>query len=281
LKWKLCAATRCGRNDKLADFPAETQAQALADYETCKTQIISNECVSPKTYHNRFLVRNHDFVQCLKHKRCGPRPNEDGITTEVMQNCQCLASGFNNAEGLTTPRQMKVDNGSGSDVPYSVKDCPNVPASEMNNTGTTVSVPDTLAIVLQKAACLANNKKLHDHCDVTIMDKVYVNPIVSSDTRSAKCTCTVEASGSEFSGQNSISASTIVHYIGQPVVGSTTANAEAQVCKGGEYQALGDESDVGTYSEIVGGTESQVPYKWKSHVVECHTTPQHVCPPHN
>ena len=217
---------------------------------------------------------------CLNHKRCGPKA-DFAATTEINHNCKCLANGYNNADGITHDRQFKAYDSNGNLEPYGLQDCPNVPATEMNETGNAVSNADTLTIIAEKELCLTKNKQLHDHCDVDVQDKVTVNPNKSSDTYPAKCTCTVEGSDGTQDGEATQSPNTIVHYIGQPIgTGVATNNSEAQVCKGGQYEALTDESQVGTYTFDNNGVNEQVPYLWKSHIVECNVTPQHVCPPH-
>jgi hypothetical protein len=174
VQWKVCANTRCGDH-------ANTTS-----YFECLDSLIGHDCYIPPTSHAKFMVRNHDFMKCLKYKKCGPKPEDAALSSEVIQNCECLATGKNVA--LDTNKQFTTGTGA-DEKPYGLEDCPVVSTAIFGQSVDYTSPGETANLLQKRTECLSKNRGLHNHCGVALMDKVSVNDTKSSATRLASCSC--------------------------------------------------------------------------------------------
>lgn len=253
VQWKICAKTRCG------------DVNSTNSWFECLDTLIGHSCYIPPTAHEKFMVRNHDFLTCLKYKKCGPKPNDQALSTDVIQNCKCLATGKN--VDLATDKQYTSGSGA-NEKPYGLEDCPVIATAIFGNSVDYTSAGETASLIIKRTECLTKNKELHGHCGVALMDKVSVNNTTASATRLAKCACPrMNADGT--------TAADAIHFIGQPVTpGGIDATTQEAVCVGGTYTAL----DASTHFSAM--LEADIP-KWQSRIVECTNTPSSVCPAHN
>jgi hypothetical protein len=172
--WKICATSRCGA------------AESTDSWFECLESLIGHDCYIPQTSHSKFMVRNHDFLTCLKYKKCGPQPNDDALSSDVIKNCKCLATGKN----VSLATDQFYTTGSGADEkPYGLEDCPVIATAIFGNSVDYSSPGETAALITKRTECLTKNRELHGHCGVALMDKVSINSTVSSATRLASCAC--------------------------------------------------------------------------------------------